>query len=599
MTRSVRYRFLARYARSQTPHLLALVVLSGVPAVLIALQPLPMKLFVDSALGDSPVTGLPARLFDSLGVSPDQRSLVVIAALMASVIAIATYVTADLIGVYWERVGAQMVRDVSCDIFDRLQRLTLLFHVRMPTGDSMSRITTDSSAVYTYVNSVLVAPVTQVLTIATVLWSAWRLNSDLTLLAVAMAPFMAVVSRWFSHRLKKRAKQARKDRVRVVSFVTHVVHSIPVVQAFTAEPDNLRAFRSISDRSLQASRRTVLAESAGDSVGEVMGSIGAATILIAGGLGVINGTATVGDLLVFVAYIRVLDTRFRGLLTVGRQLRIAEVGVDRLVEVHQSDARLPEPTSPIALPAHGARSPVVWDHISFGYESGLPVLQDVNLEVESGETIAIVGRTGAGKSTLVSLVPRLFDPWSGRLVLDGVDVRDASLSAVRSRVALVRQSPLILPVSVAENIALGRPGATRADIEWAAGEALASEFIESLPEGFDTVLAEDGSTLSGGQRQRLAIARAFLKDAPILILDEPTSALDPESEAALVESLRRVSVDRLLLVIAHRLSTVRSADRAIVLEGGRIVEEGTHDELVRADGRYANFHRLQMIEAPR
>jgi ATP-binding cassette subfamily B protein/subfamily B ATP-binding cassette protein MsbA len=367
------------------------------------------------------------------------------------------------------------------------------------------------------------------------------------------------------------------------------------VQAFTAEPHNLETFRSMSERSVVASRRTVSWQAAADSTTAVIGALSAAVILVIGGNGVLQGTVSIGALVVFLAYSRILDQQFRGLLSVGRQLRLAEVGLDRIHEILTHGDRVSDPPSPVALPSGSGGLSVRWDAVTFGYEPGRPVLHEVSLTVEPGESVAILGRTGAGKSTLVALTSRLFDPWTGRVLLGGVDVRQAAVADVRAHVSVVRQEPLILPVSVADNVAIARPGASRADIEWACRRALAAEFIDALPEGYDTILAEHGSSLSGGQRQRLAIARAYLKEAPVLVLDEPTSALDTESEALFVRLLREVSEGRTILIIAHRLSTVRSADRAVVLDRGRIVEEGSQGELVARDGLYARVHRLQMI----
>jgi ATP-binding cassette, subfamily B, bacterial len=304
---------------------------------------------------------------------------------------------------------------------------------------------------------------------------------------------------------------------------------------------------------------------------------------------------TVGTLLVFVAYMRTLEVQALGLLRIQTQLRNAEAGLERVVEVLGSDDEVPEVAVPVRLPAVVVGSSVVWEGVWFGYRVGEPVLRGVELEVGAGQTVAVVGATGAGKSTLVALVPRLFDPSGGRVLIDGVDVRQARLRDVRERVAIVRQEPLLLPLTVAENIAYGRPGASRESIERAARNAVADEFIERLPEGYDTVVGERGATLSGGQRQRLAIARALLKDAPILVLDEPTSALDAESEALLVAALARAAAGRTVLIIAHRLSTVAAADRIVVLDDGRIVEDGSHDQLLAGGGTYARYHHRAAV----
>ena len=265
----------------------------------------------------------------------------------------------------------------------------------------------------------------------------------------------------------------------------------------------------------------------------------------------------------------------------------------RVLEILDAREEVVEARDAVVLPRGGKRGWVRWEGVRFGYEPGRAVLEGIDLEVRAGETVALVGATGAGKSTLVSLVPRFFDPWEGRVLVNGVDVRRATLASLRAEIGLVLQEPFLLPLTVAENIAYGRPGASREEIEAAARAANAHAFIVELPEGYATVIGERGATLSGGERQRLSIARALLKNAPILILDEPTSSLDAATERSVMEALERLMTGRTTLIIAHRLSTVRRADRIVVLDRGRIVESGSHDELLAANGRYRKFHLAQ------
>jgi ATP-binding cassette subfamily B protein/subfamily B ATP-binding cassette protein MsbA len=310
----------------------------------------------------------------------------------------------------------------------------------------------------------------------------------------------------------------------------------------------------------------------------------------------LTGALSLGSLLVFLAYLRTMQGAAQGLLGTYTRLKSAEAGADRVLEVLETQERVREAAGARPLPA--VRGHVRLEAVTFGYEPGRPVLHAISLEAHPGETVALVGPTGAGKSTLVSLLPRFFDPWEGQVRLDGIDLRQLPLAHLRAQIALVLQEPFLLPLSVAENIAYGRPGASPAQIAAAAAAANAASFIERLPQGYDTVIGERGATLSGGERQRLAIARALLKDAPVLILDEPTSALDAGTEALLLEALARLMAGRTTFIIAHRLSNIRDADRIVVLDQGAVVEAGTHQELLAADGLYQRLHSLQFA-APR
>jgi ATP-binding cassette subfamily B protein/subfamily B ATP-binding cassette protein MsbA len=323
--------------------------------------------------------------------------------------------------------------------------------------------------------------------------------------------------------------------------------------------------------------------------------LGTAGILWIGGREVLAGNLTVGSILVFISYLAALYAPLNSLMYTSSTLQGAMGSARRVFEVLDTAHDVTD--RPGAITLSKVRGHVRIENASYGYAPGEPFLKNINLEAQPGETVAIVGATGAGKSTVVGLIPRFFDVWEGRVLVDGHDVRNVQLRSLRRQISLVLQEPLLFPISIAENIAYGRPEASRREVEEAARSANAHRFIERLPQGYDTLLGERGATLSGGERQRLSIARALLKDAPILILDEPTSALDAETEALLLEALERLMAGRTTFIIAHRLSTIRKATRILVLQEGEIAECGSHQELLQKQGVYRHLHDLQFGHA--
>jgi ATP-binding cassette, subfamily B, bacterial len=587
-----RYRRLARYPLRQWRSLLLIVVATLGFSVTAALQPLPMKLLVDDALGGGTPPGW-VRTVIGWAAEPTPGAVLVAAAVASLLLLLLNSALTVAVSWGWTAAGQRMVYDLASDLFAKLQRLSLRFHARRDVGDSLSRLAGDTYAVYSLTSALMVSPLRQVLTLGAVGYTAWILDPQLTLIALAAAPALAVSARAFGHRLQRRATREREARARVASFVQQTLRAMPVVHAFQGEGRNRRRFRELADDMVGATQSAVAGHAAFTQVNAVVTAVGTALVVFVGIERVLDGSLSVGTLLVFVAYLRTLEQSVRELLDTYAEFRAAQASVDRVFEVLEARDEITDRDGAWELTARPVGH-VRLERVTFGYEPGRPVVQDVTLDARPGEVVALVGRSGAGKSTLLSLVSRLFDPWSGRVTLDGDDLRALRLDSVREYVAVVLQEPFLLPLSVAENIAYGRPGATAEEIVTAATAAQADEFIRRLPSSYDTVIGEMGATLSGGERQRIAIARALLKDAPVLVLDEPTSALDTATEAKLLGALQRLMAGRTTFVIAHRLSTIRRADRIIVLDDGRVVESGSHEELLRARGSYQRLYEMQV-----
>jgi ATP-binding cassette subfamily B protein len=590
-----KYGWILRHAARQWPSLALILVLTTCTGVLAALQPWPLKLLIDHAIGGAPLPAAPALWLQWAGIPQTSGALVITVAVAVFGIAVIACILDAGLTWAWSYGGQRMVYDLQEKLFQRLQRLSLGFHSKRTVGDSLSRISGDAYCIYTLTSALIVGPWQHAFTLATIGAVAWTMDPQLAALSLALAPVLAVSVRYFGPRLKKRAREAREAQSSLFSLVHQTLGAIPVVQSFTAEERIAGQFRLRSDRVVTLARRGALLKGAFGMVHGAVPTFGKAAVLYVGGLRVLSGDLALGSLLVFVAYLKAMQGAFRGFFDIYAHLKAVDASLDRVREVIEArdEIRDAPGAKPLAPPKESGSS-ILLENVTFGYEPALPVIEDVSIEVHPGETIALVGPTGAGKSTLASLIPRFFDPWKGRVLIDGDDIRGAQLASVRARVSLVLQDPFLLPLSVAENIAFGRPGATLEDIVAAAVAANADGFIRKLPGGYDAVIGERGATLSGGEKQRLAIARAILKDAPILILDEPTSSVDTATESAILESFERLRRGRTTFIIAHRLSTTRSADRIAVIDSGRIVEMGTHDELVAASGLY---HRLITLQS--
>ena len=582
-----KYALMLRYARPHTRGWLSILAVTLLATAAVLLAPLPLKVLVDNVLGDDP---LPAVLDFLPGVESDHVLLAYVVAAELVLFALVSALDVALTFL-WIKVGQTMVYDLARDLFARVQRRSLRNHSREPVGETMQRVAGDSWAVHTVVDELLFTPLHATVTIVGLVVVMSSLNSALTLLAFAVVPLMVAASLVLGKPVRLAGNRRREIEGQLHSHVQQSLAGISVVQAFGGEERQRSRFEELARAAVSSQMRVTFVGGLNGLGSGLVGTIGVGAILLIGAHQVLDGSLTVGGLIVFLAYVTRLQGELAGFTGIYTKLQGVRASIDRVVEV--LDARAEVADAPGAVEVGRVEGHVRYEGVGFGYERERPVLEDVSFEAHPGQVVAVVGATGAGKSTLVSLLPRFFDPDAGRVLLDGHDLRELRVKSVRDNVSLVLQESFLFPFSISENIAYGRPGASREEIADAARAANAHDFISRLPEGYDTVVGERGATLSGGERQRVAIARALLKDAPVLILDEPTSALDAETEGMLLQALDRLMAGRTTLIIAHRLSTIRNADQIIVLANGRIIETGNHQQLLQHNGTYARMHNIQ------
>jgi ATP-binding cassette subfamily B protein/subfamily B ATP-binding cassette protein MsbA len=586
---------LARYAPAERWGLLFIGIASLAGIGIQLLTPWPLKLIVDHVLTER---ALPQQL-SGIEALPGAGSQLGLLAWLAGA-TVALFLARRLLGIsrkYLEAgTGNKMVYRLASDLFQQLQDRSLSFHTKVRVGDLVRRVTSDCGCVRDLIMNIYLPIITSLVTLVAMLIVMWQLSPPMALLALGLVLPLGLITKWLARPMSDHRYREMELQGEMMALAEQTLTAIPMVQAFGREQHEQRRFEGLTQRTIRANLRTLLSQEQFKVCTSGLTKVATAVVMAVGGMSVLQGTMTVGSLLVVLSYFAALYAPIESLAYLGLGFASAGAGARRVFEVISPEAEtVKEAPDATPLPAREnyRGGHVYLEGVTFGYQPGRPVLHDISLEAKPGEIVALVGRTGAGKSTLLSLIARLYDPWQGTIRFDGVDVRQLQLRSLRDNIAFVMQEPFLFRVTVAENIAYGRPAASRDEIIAAAKAAAADSFIRRLPQGYDTVIGERGETLSGGEKQRLSIARALLKDAPLLILDEPTSALDPETETSLLEAMERLMEGRTTFIIAHRLSTIRKADRVIVLERGRIVEAGSHGELLAAGGTYAMLEHLQ------
>jgi ABC-type multidrug transport system fused ATPase/permease subunit len=556
--------------------------------------PWPLKIILDNVVGSHHLPAWVNHYIVSVasGLGPGKMKIAAVAALSAILIAVIGSLASYIDNYYTESVGQWVAHDLRMRTYHHLQRLSLAYYDSHQTGVLLSTITDDIQTIQSFASSATLGILVDLLTIVGMLGLMFWLNWDFALVAVGITPFLLLFVSRFKRAVKKATHEVRHRQAEIVAVVQQGLQSVRVVKAFGRQDLEQEELNEASHATVDAALKARRVKSMLSPVVTVTVAFCTAFVLWRGASLILIGTMTAGALTVFLAYLTKFFKPVQDLAKMTNSIAQAAVGVDRIQAILDTDSVIHE--LPDAREPEAVRGDICFDHVAFGYNQDEPVLLDVSFNIKQGELVGIVGTTGGGKSTVVSLIPRFYDPTSGCVRIDGVDVREYKLHALRSQIGFVLQDTVLFRGTIRDNIAYGRPGAAQKEIEEAAQLANADEFISRMPHGYDTLVGERGLTLSGGQRQRIGIARAIIRNTPILILDEPTAALDTESERLVIEALERLMKGRTVITIAHRLSTIRDADKIIVLKAGMVAEQGTHEELLALGGVYAELHHIQV-----
>jgi ABC-type multidrug transport system fused ATPase/permease subunit len=553
--------------------------------------PWPLKIILDNVVGKHKIGPLVHHLAGPLLESGSRLQVAAVAALLYVLIACLGAIASYIDNYYTESVGQWVAHDLRMRMYNHLQRLSLGFYNTHQTGTILSTLTTDIQTIQGFASSSTLSILVDMLTILCMLGLMFWLNWDFTLIAVAVTPFLLLFVSRFKKAVKTATHEVRKQQSEIVAVVQQGLESMQVVKAFGQERTEEDLLAVVSHATVAAALKARSVKALLSPVVTITVAACTALVLWRGAALILAGTMTIGSLTVYLAYLSRFFKPVKDLATTTNAIAQVAVGAERVRAILDTDTIIPEKDD--GLEPTTLQGDIELRHVAFGYDPAIPILTDVSFKIKPGEFVGIVGPTGAGKSTVVSLLPRFYDVLSGAVLIDGHDVRDYKLKPLRDQIGYVLQETVLFRGTILENIAFGRPQATRDEIIAAAKLANADEFISRMPLGYDTLVGERGSTLSGGQRQRIGIARVMVRNSPILLLDEPTAALDSESEKLVIDALEKLMEGKTVIAIAHRLSTIRDASQIIVIDNGVVAEDGTHDQLIALNGIYAALHRTQ------
>jgi ABC-type multidrug transport system fused ATPase/permease subunit len=552
--------------------------------------PWPLKLVIDDALGSHHLPQWLAWAHD-YGFGKHTLGVALFAGVATLIIAVVGAIAGYIDNYYTTSVGQWVANDLRLRIYEHLHRLSLRYYDHTKIGTLVSTITSDVATIQDFASSSTLDIVVDFLTILFMVGLMFWLDWDFTLIAVAFAPVLLVFIFRFKKAVKEAARAVRTRQSEVLSIIQRGLGSVRLTKVFGRQDLELAHLEAASHATVEAALRARKVKSLISPVVAIVVAICTAIVLWKGTSLIVAGSMTAGALTVYLAYLKQFFKPVKDLASMTSTVAQTAVALERIQAILSADDVIKERVG--AIDPGRVRGAIDFDRVSFGYEGGTPVLQDVSFSIEPGQVVGIVGSTGSGKSTVLSLLPRFYDPTLGHIRIDGVDVADYKVAALRSQIAFVMQDTVLFPGTIRENIAYGRPDATEQEIIAAARIANADEFITRMPRSYDALVGEHGDTLSGGQRQRIAIARAIVRNSPILVLDEPTAALDPQSEHLVIEALHRLMRGRTVIMIAHRMNTLVGADKIVVLQNGMVAEQGGYDELISRGGVFADLNRIQ------